>query len=95
MTDMTELRARLTDAITRAARAGKTDPAQELHEAIMNGFPAAPLTALEVTTKTEALPQTRGKPEIITWVTITATTSVAGAYYLAELANQLSEKGNQ
>ena len=90
--DMTELRNRLGEALHRAARAGKTDPAQELHEAIINGFPGAPLTDLEVTTKTEALPQTRGKPEIKTWVTITATTSAAGAYYLAEIANQLAEE---
>lgn len=95
MTNMTDLRARLTDAVTRAARAGKTDPAQELHEALISNFPGAPLTNLEVTTKTETLPRTRGKPEVITWVTITATTSAAGAYYLAELANQLSNENGQ
>nr|DAS15243.1 MAG TPA: hypothetical protein [Caudoviricetes sp.] len=92
MSDMTDLRERINAAMRRAALAGKTDPAQELHEAIMCSFPGAPLTDLEVTTKTEALPQTRGKPEIITWVTITATTSAAGAYYLAEIANQLAEE---
>lgn len=92
MTNITNLRARLGDAMRNAALAGKTDPAQELHEAIMCSFPGAPLTDLEVTTKTEALPRKSGKPKVITWVTIEATTSAAGAYYLTEIINQLSEE---
>lgn len=92
MSDMTDLRERLNAAMRRAALAGKTDPAQELLEAIMCSFPGAPLTDLKVTTETEALPRKSGKPEVITWVTITATTSAAAAYYLAELANQLAEE---
>jgi len=87
-----ELRERLYDAMCRAAAAGKTDPTKELYEAIINSFPGAPLTDLKVTTKAEALPRKSGKPEVITWVTIEATTSAAGAYYLAELANQLAEE---
>lgn len=94
MSDMTELRERLNDAMRRAARAGKTDPAKELHEAIINSFPGAPLTDLKVTTETDAITKSGGKPEVITWVTVSVTTSAAGAYYLAELANQLSEEND-
>lgn len=52
MGDMTNLRARLDDAMRNAALAGKTDPAQELLKAIMCSFPGAPLTDLKVTTET-------------------------------------------
>lgn len=92
MISITGLHERLNAAMRNAALAGKTDPAQELHKAIMCSFPGAPITDLKVTTKTEALPRKSGKPEVITWVTVEATTSAAGAYYLAEIANQLAEE---
>lgn len=92
MTNIPNLRTRLGDAVRNAALAGKTDPAKELHEAIMCSFPGAPLTDLKVTTKTEMLPRKSGKPKVVTWVTVEATTCAAGAYYLSEIANQLSEE---
>lgn len=47
---------------------------------------------LTVTTKTDTIHRKDDKPEIITYVTLTANTSTAGAYYLAEILNQLSEE---
>ena len=91
MISITDLRERLNAAARRAARAGKTDPAKELHEAFISAFPAAPGT-LTVTTKTDTIPRKDDKPEIITYVTLTANTSTAGAYYIAELISQLSEE---
>lgn len=91
MISMTDLRERLNCAMRRAERAEKTDPAKELHEAFISAFPAAPGT-LTVTTKTDTIPRKDDKPEIITYVTITANTSTAGAYYMAEILNQLSEE---
>ncbi len=86
-----ELRERLTGAMHRAERAGKTDPAKELHEAFISAFPAAPGT-LTVHTKTDTLTKKDGTPEVITYVTLTANTSPEGAYYIAEILSQLSEE---
>lgn len=91
MLTMTDLRERLNAAMRRAERAGKTDPAKELHKAFIAAFPAAPGT-LNVATKTDTIPRKDDKPEIITYVTITSNTSTAGAYYMAEILNQLSEE---
>lgn len=91
MISVTELRDRLNAAMRRAERAGKTDPAKELHEAFISAFPAAPGT-LNVNTKTDTLTKNDGTPEVITCITITANTSTAGAYYMAEILNQLSEE---
>lgn len=92
MSSAAELRERLDGAMRRAERAGKTDPAKELHEALIAAFPAMPLGDLKVTAETDAIIKTDGKPEVITWVTFEATTSAAGAYYLSEILNQLSEE---
>lgn len=89
--DMTELRNRLGEALHRAERTGKTDPAKELHKAFISAFPAAPGT-LNVSTKTDTIPRKDKEPEIITYVTLTLNTSTAGAYYIAELISQLSEE---
>lgn len=91
MLTVTDLRDRLNAAMRRAERAGKTDPAKELHKAFISAFPAAPGT-LTVTTKTDTLTKNDGTPEVITYVTITANTSTEGAYYMAELLSQLSEE---
>lgn len=91
MISIADLRERVNAAMRRAERAGKTDPAKELHEAFISAFPAAPGT-LTVTTKTDTIPRKDDKPEIITYVTLTANTSTAGAYYIAELISQLSEE---
>lgn len=91
MISMTDLRERLNAAMRRAERAGKTDPAKELHKAFISAFPAAPGT-LNVTTKTDSIPRKDEEPEIITYVTLTANTSTAGAYYIAEMISQLSEE---
>lgn len=91
MISMTELRERVNAAMRRAARAGKTDPARELHEAFISAFPAVPGT-LTVTTKTDTIPRKDEEPEITTYVTLTVNTSTAGAYYLVEILNQLSEE---
>lgn len=87
----TDLRERLNAAMRRAERAGKTDPAKELHKALISAFPAAPGT-LTVTTKTDTIPRKDDKPETITYVTLTINTNTEGAYYLAEIINQLSEE---
>lgn len=89
MISITDLRDRLNAAMRRAERAGKTDPAKELHKAFISAFPAAPGT-LNVNTKTDTLTKNDGTPEVITYVTITANTSTAGAYYMTEILNQLS-----
>lgn len=91
MISITEMRERVNEAMRRAERAGKTDPAKELHRAFISAFPAAPGT-LNVTTKTDAIPRKDEEPEIITYVTLTANTSTAGAYYIAEMISQLSEE---
>lgn len=91
MLSITDLRERVNAAMRRAERAGKTDPAKELHKAFISAFPAAPGT-LTVTTKTDTIPRKDDKPEIITYVNLTANTSAAGAYYIAELISQLSEE---
>lgn len=91
MLSITDLRERLNTAMHRAERAGKTDPAKELHKAFISAFPAAPGT-LNVTTKTDTIPRKDEEPEIITYVTLTVNTSTAGAYYIAELISQLSEE---
>lgn len=91
MLSITDLRERLNTAMRRAERAGKTDPAKELHEAFISAFPAAPGT-LTVTTKTDTLTKNDGTPEVITYVALTSNTSTAGAYYMAEILNQLSEE---
>lgn len=91
MISVTDLRERLNAAMRRAERTGKTDPAQELHRAFISAFPAAPGT-LETTTKTEAIPRKDGAPEVVTYVTLTVNTSTAGAYYISEILNQLSEE---
>ena len=91
MISITDLRERLNAAMRRAERAGKTDPAKELHQAFISAFPAAPGT-LTVTTKTDTIPRKDEDPEIITYVTLTVNTSTAGAYYIAELISQLSEE---
>lgn len=91
MLSITDLRERLNAAMRRAERAGKTDPAKELHKVFISAFPAAPGT-LTVTAKTDTIPRKDDKPEIITYVTLTLNTSTAGAYYIAELISQLSEE---
>lgn len=91
MISITEMRERINAAMRRAERAGKTDPAKELHKAFISAFPAAPGT-LTVHTKTDTLTKKDGTPEVITYVTLTANTSTAGAYYMAEILNQLSEE---
>lgn len=91
MLSITDLRERLNAAMRRAERAGKTNPAKELHKAFISAFPAAPGT-LTVTTKTDTLTKKGGTPEVITYVTLTSSTSTAGAYYMAEILNQLSEE---
>lgn len=91
MISMTDLRERVNAAMRRAERAGKTDPAQELHEAFISAFPAAPGT-ITVHTKTDTITKKDGTPEVITYVTLTANTSTAGAYYLSQILNQLSEE---
>lgn len=91
MISMTDLRERLNAAMRRAERAGKTDPAKELHKVFISAFPAAPGT-LTVTTKTDTIPRKDDTPEVITYVTITANTSTAGAYYIAETISQLFEE---
>lgn len=91
MISMTELRERVNAAMHRAERAGKTDPAKELHEAFISAFPAMP-GELKVTTETDTLTKKDGKPEVITYVTLKVTTLTSGAYYLAEIINQLSEE---
>lgn len=91
MISITDLRERLNAAMRRAERAGKTDPAKELHKAFISAFPAAPGT-LTVHTKTDTLTKNDGTPEVITYVTLTANTSLEGAYYIAEMISQLSEE---
>ena len=91
MLTVTDLREQLNAAMRRAKRAGKTDPAKELHEAFISAFPAAPGT-LTVTTKTDTIPRKDDKPDAITYVTLTLNTSAEGAYYMAELISQLSEE---
>lgn len=91
MLSITDLRERLNAAMRRAERAGKTDPAKELHKAFISAFPAAPGT-LTVHTKTDTLTKKDGTLEVITYVTLTSNTSTAGAYYMAEILNQLSEE---
>lgn len=91
MISITEMRDRVHAAMRRAERAGKTDPARELHEAFISAFPAAPGT-LTVTTKTDTIPRKDEAPEVITYVTLTCNTSTEGAYYIAELISQLSEE---
>lgn len=91
MLTITDLRERLNAAMRRAERAGKTDPAKELHKAFISAFPAAPGT-LTVHTKTDTLTRKDGTPEVITYVTLTLNTNPKGAYYMAEMLNQLSEE---
>lgn len=91
MLTVTDLRERLNAAMRRAERAGKTDPAKELHGAFISAFPAAPGT-LTVTTKTDTLTKNDGTPEVITYVALTLNSSTAGAYYMAEILNKLSEE---
>lgn len=91
MLSITDLRERLNAAMRRAERAGKTDPAKELHKAFISAFPAAPGT-LTVTTKTDIIPRKDDMPEVITYVNLTSNTSTEGAYYMAELLSQLSEE---
>lgn len=91
MTSTADLRERLNAAARRAERAGKTDPAKELHQAFISAFPAAPGT-LTVHTKTDTLTKKDGTPEVITYATLTLNTSTEGAYYMAEILNQLSEE---
>ena len=47
---------------------------------------------LKVTTETDTLTKKDGKPEVITYVTLKVTTLTSGAYYMAEIINQLSEE---
>lgn len=91
MISITDLRDRLNAAMRRAERAGKTDPAKELHKVFISAFPAAPGT-LNVNTKTDTLTKNDGTPEVITYVNLTLNTSTAGAYYIAETISQLSEE---
>ena len=91
MISITEMRDRVHAAMRRAERAGKTDPAKELHKAFISAFPATPGT-LTVHTKTDTLTKKDGTPEVITYVTLTSNTSTEGAYYMAELISQLSEE---
>ena len=91
MLSITDVRERVNAAMRRAERAGKTDPAKELHKAFISAFPAAPGT-LNVNTKTDTIPRKDKEPEIITYVTLTVNTSTEGAYYMAELISQLSEE---
>lgn len=91
MISMTDLRERVNAAMRRAERAGKTDPAQELHKAFISAFPATPGT-ITVHTKTDTITKKDGTPEVITYVTLTVNTSTAGAYCLSEILNQLSEE---
>lgn len=91
MLTVTDLRERLNAAMRRAERAGKTDPAKELHKAFISAFPATPGT-LNVNTKTDTLTKNDGTPEVITYVNLTLNTSTAGAYYIAETISQLSEE---
>ena len=41
---------------------------------------------------TDTIPRKDDEPEVITYVTLTANTSTAGAYYMTEILNQLSEE---
>lgn len=91
MISITDLRERVNAAMRRAERAGKTDPAKELHKAFISAFPAAPGT-LTVTTKTDTIPRKDDKPEVITYLNLAANTNAEGAYYMAEILNQLSEE---
>lgn len=91
MISITEMRNRVHTAMRRAERAGKTDPAKELHKAFISALPAAPGT-LTVTTKTDTIPRKNDTPEVITYVTLTYNTNTGGAYYTAEILNQLSEE---
>ena len=91
MLTMTDLRERLNAAMRRAERAGKTDPAKELHQAFISAFPAAPGT-LTVTIKTDTIPRKDDTPEVITYLNLTVNTNTEGAYYMAEILNQLSEE---
>lgn len=91
MLNMTDLRERINAAMRRAERAGQNDPAKELHKAFISAFPAAPGT-LTIHTKTDTLTKKDGTPEVITYVTLTTNTSVEGAYYMAEILNQISEE---
>lgn len=91
MISITEMRERVNAAMRRAERAGKTDPAKELHKAFISALPAAPGT-LNVNTRTDTIPRKDKEPKIITYVTLTLNTSTAGAYYIAELISQLSEE---
>lgn len=61
MISITDLRERLNAAMRRAERAGKPDPAKELHKAFISAFPAAPGT-LTVHTKTDTLTKKDGTP---------------------------------
>lgn len=91
MLTIADLRERLNAAMRRAERAGKPDPAKELHKAFISAFPAAPGT-LTVASKTDTIPRKDDKPEAITYVTLTLNTSTAGAYYITEMISQLSEE---
>ena len=91
MISITGLHERLNAAMRRAERAGKTDPARELHKVFISAFPAAPGTC-NVTTKTDTIIKKDGTLEVITYVNLTVHTSTEGAYYIAELISQLSEE---
>ena len=92
MLDITDVRERVNAAMRRAERAGKTDPVSALHEAYIAAFPCAPDVDMSFTSESQARINQKGKVEIETFVTIHATTTEAGAWYMAEILNQLSEE---
>lgn len=92
MISMTDVRERVNGAIRRAGRAGKTDPVSALHEAYIAAFPCAPEVDLSFTSESQARINPNGKIETETFVTIHATTTEAGVWYMAEILNQLSEE---
>lgn len=55
-------------------------------------FPCAPDVDMSFTSESQARINSNGKVEIETFVTIHATTTEAGAWYMAEILNQLSEE---
>lgn len=91
-TDMTELRERLNEATHRARRTGKTDPVSALHKAYIAAFPCAPEVDVSFTSESQTRINPKGAVETETFVTIHATTTEAGAWYMAEILNQLSEE---
>ena len=92
MISMIEARERVNAALRRARRAGETDPVSALHKAYIAAFPCVPEVDVSFTSESQTRINPKGAVETETFVTIHVTTTEAGAWYMKEILNRLSEE---